>query len=819
MAKKQQGLRKEKTIKEKEADLLRTTVASTIFMMIIIIYVGWNVQAYASMQNARDINIMDLFSGAIEEMTKNPLYFWPINYPFYKTLLISLFAPLFSLLGYTMNKLRVHHDVNTLKGSSKWADIPSLMHKFAEWEKKGNKEDYHQAYGNIILSKNVQISTNIKKHFHALNVLVIGETGGGKSRFILKPNLLQMNCNFVVTDPKGAILQECGEALRRFGYHVKVFDLIKMGDCDLYNPLKYCKKESDIKKVVQAFIKNTNLDNNGSGSKDPFWDDSMNAFLCACIGLLTQKPEGSDIPYAKIDDVIGGKDAPHYEACFGNLCEFTRMANHAYNPQTSPIQLIEGASAGNTKNNTATGSDLAVIFENLRIYESKRQDCSPDEIVKPYCLKEWENFRIAPEKTSTTILMTTAVRMDAFNIEQVKNLTNTDTIDLYNFPKEKSVLFVITPTTDSTYNFLVSFLYTQMFDILYNTGTESAGTETLKLPNGELVKYFDATQAEAGEPAEFKEALKSATYERVEVTGKQQGEREVKNKKGKKKKVKVTLDDAYYDIKLADGTWISRRPTKSEAKEYINALKNVKVQRGNGNAIPFHTRFLLDEFVNTAEVPEFDQKLSTMRSYEISCTVIIQSITQLKEKREKTYETFDGNCPEFVFLGGDENANNEYVSKKLGKQTVRGYNNSIGSKNSVTSSINVEERDLIKPEELGRLPFDEQIVILSHEDPIRDKKYDYPSHKNYKYTWDYACECGLDKVYRFDRSEYSKVATDFKAIWIPQKAVAVPNIMALTDELFKLHMYTQDNAEAKNVAVEGYKRQSFEDSSSAVVWD
>ena len=278
------------------------------------------------------------------------------------------------------------------------------------------------------------------------------------------------------------------------------------------------------------------------------------------------------------------------------------------------------------------------------------------------------------------------------------------------------------------------------------------------------------------------------------------------------------MDDAYYDIKLADGTWISRRPTESEAKEYINALKNVKVQRGNGNAVPFHTRFLLDEFVNTAEVPEFDQKLSTMRSYEISCTVIIQSITQLKEKREKTYETFDGNCPEFVFLGGDENANNEYVSKKLGKQTVRGYNNSIGSKNSVTSSINVEERDLMKPEELGRLPFDEQIVILSHEDPIRDKKYDYPSHKNYKYTWDYACECGLDKVYRFDRSEYSKVATDFKAIWIPQKAVAVPNIIALTDELFKLHMYTQDNAEAKNVAVEGYKRQSFEDSSSAVVW-
>lgn len=203
MAKKQQGLRKEKTIKEKEADLLRTTVASTIFMMIIIIYVGWNVQAYASMQNSRDTNIMDLFSGAIEEMTKDPLYFLPINYPFYKSILISLFAPLFSLLGYTMNKLRVHHDVNTLKGSSKWADIPSLMHKFAEWEKKGNKEDYHQAYGNIILSKNVQISTNIKKHFHALNVLVIGETGGGKSRFILKPNLLQMNCNFVVTDPNG----------------------------------------------------------------------------------------------------------------------------------------------------------------------------------------------------------------------------------------------------------------------------------------------------------------------------------------------------------------------------------------------------------------------------------------------------------------------------------------------------------------------------------------------------------------------------------------------------------------------------------------
>lgn len=802
---------KEKTIKEKQKDLAKSTLITGIFTTILLLYAALMISAYMYDNPRTDIGeaLANLFPLIIE----NPLYFFPISYDISAAICLPIMSALFTFMGYTINKLRVHHDINTLKGSAKWADIKEMVHKYADFE--GN--NYKTAYNNAILSENFQMSINQGKHFHALNTLILGATGSGKSRYFLKPNLLQMNCSYVITDPSGGILQECGEALRRFGYKVKVFDLVQMGNCDSYNPLKYCKKESDIKKVVQAFMTNTSPDGKAASGSDPFWDNSTIEFLCAGIALLTTCPEGYDIPYAQIPDITGGFI---YEPCFATLCEFARMANRKWEPSCG-IQPFRGAKLGDGKNNTANASELALIFSNLEAWECVRQDCDKDELIKPYCLKEWENFRMAPEKTSTTILMTTAVRLDPFNIEQVRNLTSSDTLDLNNFGNQKEALFVITPTNDRTYNFIVSFLYTQLFDILYQNGeTKSAGSMDLKLPNGELVRHFPIAQVTSGDYEEIVKKLKNVEIERVEGGGIKDGEKTIKKKTlfGKVKKVKVPakFDDGWYEIKTADGELVTRRPTKELAEQYVKDLSHAKLIPGNGKSVPTHVRFLLDEFPNLGQIPEFKEKLATMRKYEISCTVICQSITQLKGMYEKDYEVVDANCPQTIFLGGDENTNNEYISKKIGTATVKGANNSI-DKSKVNSSYNVEQRELMRPEELGKMPFDDQIILVYGENPIYDKKYNYPAHKNYKFTHDYACDLGINDASVFDRTPY-QVRIPGPLVYKAEVPTAIPSVERLDSpeklaEKFRTLFAVNDNAEVITRMENNYRRYGFESDS------
>ena len=228
-------------------------------------------------------------------MLKNPFYFLPINYSVNSALGIIILIDLFIFLYYTYAK------INTLKGRTEWADNQEITKKYAEFDGK----DFKNAYNNCILSENIYESLDAKKHFHALNTLLIGTTGSGKTRYILKPNMLQMNANYVVTDPKGGTVTEIGESLRRHGYVIKILDIATFTNCDTYNPLCYCDRESDVKKIVEAFIKNTDKSGGKSSGKDPFWDDSMNAFLCSMISLLTLIPEGCDKPYTQMPEIMG----------------------------------------------------------------------------------------------------------------------------------------------------------------------------------------------------------------------------------------------------------------------------------------------------------------------------------------------------------------------------------------------------------------------------------------------------------------------------------------------------------------------------------
>jgi len=778
---KQKGIEKEKTIAQKQQYLLKTVLLEVAVVDIVGLYFLLNYCAYSAAHPRYAFN--DTLNGTLSVMLKNPFYFLPINYSVNSALGIIILIDLFIFLYYTYAKIRVHNNVNTLKGRTEWADNQKITKKYAEFDGK----DFKNAYNNCILSENIYESLDAKKHFHALNTLLIGTTGSGKTRYILKPNMLQMNANYVVTDPKGGTVTEIGESLRRHGYVIKILDIATFTNCDTYNPLCYCDRESDVKKIVEAFIKNTDKSGGKSSGKDPFWDDSMNAFLCSMISLLTLIPEGCDKPYTQMPEIMGDM---LYAPTFANVTELTRMANKKWTPGCG---IPKKSALGDGKNNTANASIVAAIYENIRAFEAERQDTSPEAIVKPYTLREWENFCLAPEKTSTTILMTAAVRLDPFNIEQVKRLTSTDTLDLHNFGNEKCALFLIIPANDRTYNFLAAFVYTQLFDQLYHRCESAlAGTSDIYLSNKDHIKHFSVKDVLTGKDKEFYNRLKKEKLDIKKITVNGQ--------------VSKDIDDAYFDIYMGD-EWIGRRPTKELADKFVIDLKNSRLKpavKSGFQKLPIPMRFLIDEFPNIGEIPDFKDKLSTVRQYDISCMVICQTITQLKGMYPDDYETIDGNCPQVIFLGGDENSNNEYLSKKMGEATKKGINSSVDNKR-VNDSIQTEGGALMRPEDFGRIDYNQTILFMYGEQPIMDTKYDYPSHRNYKYTYDYANDEHVE-AYIFDRSALNanqNALSQLKKI----KPKAVPQVLMYNSNIFKQIMcrFTDDEAyDAFNDATEDF---------------
>lgn len=792
-----------KSIAEKEKLLLQNTLIIAIVGGLSALYYGMCMMKYQATYPRAEF--MESISGALALISK-PKELFPVEYDMSTPLMLVMLFELVMLMFYFTDKMKIHHDIHTIKGSSYWFDPVKMSKKYADFIGKS----YKNHPNNILFSKNFYASLNVSKHFHALNSIIIGTTGSGKSRYILKPNVLQMNTSYVITDPKGELLDSCGEMLRRNGYRVRVFDILDMGNCDTYNPLKYCKKESDVKKIVQAFIKSTSLDSKGSGSKDPFWDDCMNQFLCASISLLTSYPEKirneegewidnvNKTPYSLIPEVMGGYC---YTPVFANIVELLVMGAAKWTPGCG-VDPKEDVNV--TKEKTIAGSSkLNVIFENLRKYESELQDCTVDFIEKPYCLREWENLKGTPDKTFSTVVTTISVKLDSFNIKQVRDLTNSDTINLDDFGTKRDALFLIIPPTDRTYNFLVAFLYTQLFDILYSIGAKgSIGSKILKLKDGELVRYFSKEEVDKGINDKVN-AIRNAYLEKKEADL-TKGDNIKKVKDGKKE---VTLEDTWYDIYSADGEYISSRPTKEKADKYLSELKHAKLKNGKNPKLPYHVRFLMDEFANIGELPEFKDKLATVRGYEISCMVIVQSITQLKGMYPDDFEVVDANCPFTVFLGGDENTNNEYLSKKIGKTTVKGANISLDNKQKANSSYNLEERDLMKPEELGRMDHLKEVVLVYGEQPMFDDKIDYPGLPNYNQTHDYTDDLELPDFYRFIRpnSSNEKIQTKYKI----KKPTIIPQTSSVTFDLLKQHLGAQDVDDACEKIMNNIERFSF----------
>lgn len=291
-------------------------------------------------------------------------------------------------------------------GSAKWGSPKFVNKKYYQTPKENNK----------LLTQNVAIGLNAKKHRRNLNILVCGGSGAGKTRFFCKPNIMQCNTSFVVLDPKGEIVRDTGKLLEKKGYEIKVLDLINMEKSHCYNPFVYLKSDNDVQKLVTNLFKSTTP--KGSSSNDPFWDTAASMLLLSLVFYLKY-------------------EAPEDEQNFPMVMELLR--------------------AGEVKEDDDSYlSPLDVLFDRLEIR-------SPEHIAVKY----YRDYHSGSAKTLKSIQITLAARLEKFNLESLASLTITDELDLPSLGEKKVALFALIPDNDTSFNFLVSILYTQLFQQLF----------------------------------------------------------------------------------------------------------------------------------------------------------------------------------------------------------------------------------------------------------------------------------------------------------------------------------------------------------------
>lgn len=536
--------------------------------------------------------MLEVIQLAFKHMSESPFEMIFSSYTFVYMFIIGVifaFAIMFLYLDGIINGNGEKYPFGSARWNTNWkgynkkyTDQTNLTKKGKKSKSKDGQEENQKPNMNMILTQNISLSMNSRQTRRNNNVLVVGGSGAGKSRFLVKPNILQANCNYVITDPAGELLESTGKFLENQGYEIKVFNLVEMAKSDRYNPFAYIRDDVGVLMMINCLIKNTNPVGQSGGS-DPFWEKSETALLQALVFYLI-------------------KYRPPHQQNF-----------------TSVMKLLRAAEID--ENDSTKKSKLDQLFDEVAVKD-------PTSIA----LKQYLTFKMGAGKTLKSILISTSVRLTVFNMKQIENLTKEDTIDLGHMGEGKKALFVIIPAADSTYNFLVSMMYSQLFETLYFVAETKYEGKRLKTP----------------------------------------------------------------------------------------------------------VRFLLDEFANIGQIPEFTKKLATMRKYEISCTIILQNLAQIKTQYKDDWESIVGNCDSFLFLGGQEYSTLEYLSKELGKKTIITHSKGVshGKSGSSNNNRNNQARDLMSPDEIMRMPENECILLIRGLYPFYDRKFEYTKHRNYNLTGD-----------------------------------------------------------------------------------
>ncbi|MFR8712033.1 MAG: VirD4-like conjugal transfer protein, CD1115 family, partial [Anaerotignum lactatifermentans] len=472
-------------------------------------------------------------------------------------------------------------------GSARWgtpADIAPYMDK-----------DF---FNNIPMTQTERITMSSRpkqpKYARNKNILVIGGSGSGKTRFFCKPSLLQAHSSYVCTDPKGTLLPEIGSFLERKKYRIKCLNLINFKKSMRYNPLAYIRSEKDILKLVNALIMNTKGE--GEKSSEDFWVKAERLYYSALIGYIWYEAPEEERNFITLLDLINASEA--------------REDDETYQ---SPVDIL---------------------FQQL-------EEKEPDH----FAVKQYRKFKMAAGKTLKSILISCGARLAPFDIKELRDLMETDELELDTLGDSKTALFVIISDTDSTFNFVAALMYSQLFNLLCDKA-----------------------------------------------------------------------DDFY------------------------------------GGRLPVHVRLILDEFANIGQIPNFDKLIATIRSREISASIILQSQSQLKTIYKDAADTIVGNCDSTLFLGGKEKSTLKEISELLGKETIDSYNQSENRGAQTSHGLTYQKlgKELMTQDELAVMDGGKCIFMLRGVRPFLSEKYDLTKHPNYRYTAD------ADPKNVFDMERYMK---------------------------------------------------------------
>ena len=470
----------------------------------------------------------------------------------------------------------------------------------ARWGNKKDIEPYmdEKFQNNILLTQTERLTMNGRpsnpKYARNKNVLVIGGSGSGKTRFFVKPNLMQMHSSYCVTDPKGTIVLECGKMLEDNGYEIKILNTINFKKSMRYNPFAYLRSEKDILKLVQTIIANTK----GEGEKagEDFWVKAEKLYYTALIGYIFYEAPREEKNFATLLDMIDASEVREDDETYMN-----------------PIDRL---------------------FEALEKKEPTH-----------FAVKQYKKYKLAAGKTAKSILISCGARLAPFDIQELRDLMKEDELELDTLGDRKTALFVIISDTDDTFNFVVSIMYSQLFNLLCDKA-----------------------------------------------------------------------DDVY------------------------------------GGRLPVHVRCLLDEFANIGLIPKFEKLIATIRSREISASIILQAQSQLKAIYKDNADTIVGNCDSTLFLGGKEKTTLKELSETLGKETIDLYNTSETRSNQKSFGLNYQKtgKELMSQDEITVMDGSKCIFQLRGVRPFLSDKFDITKHKNYKLLEDY------DKKNVFDIESYIK---------------------------------------------------------------
>ena len=470
----------------------------------------------------------------------------------------------------------------------------------ARWGNKKDIEPYmdEKFQNNILLTQTERLTMNGRpsnpKYARNKNVLVIGGSGSGKTRFFVKPNLMQMHSSYCVTDPKGTIVLECGKMLEDNGYEIKILNTINFKKSMKYNPFAYLRSEKDILKLVQTIIANTK----GEGEKagEDFWVKAEKLYYTALIGYIFYEAPREEKNFATLLDMIDASEVREDDETYMN-----------------PIDRL---------------------FEALEKKEPTH-----------FAVKQYKKYKLAAGKTAKSILISCGARLAPFDIQELRDLMSEDELELDTLGDRKTALFVIISDTDDTFNFVVSIMYSQLFNLLCDKA-----------------------------------------------------------------------DDVY------------------------------------GGRLPIHVRCLLDEFANIGLIPKFEKLIATIRSREISASIILQAQSQLKAIYKDNADTIVGNCDSTLFLGGKEKTTLKELSETLGKETIDLYNTSETRSNQKSFGLNYQKtgKELMSQDEITVMDGSKCIFQLRGVRPFLSDKFDITKHKNYKLLEDY------DKKNIFDIESYMK---------------------------------------------------------------